>query len=304
MKLGVVFPTTDIGADAVAVRDFVVAVEELGYDRILFYDHVLGADPSARRAELEGFYTHSSHFHEVMVLMGYCAAITQRIELATGVLVATQRQTALIAKQAAEVAILSNYRLSLGLGIGWNPHEYEGMGVPFTQRGARLDEQVEVLRLLWSGNAVSFAGQFHTLDRVGISPLPDKPIPLWFGGSSDAALDRAAKVGDGFTFMGADVERVLQRSRALTDRLNREGRSKEPFGREMLVTFAQGAPHWHTSGAAFSDAGGTHLTMRSMEDNADWSGQPRVGVRTIEQHIRAAQTFIRFWTDRNSLGTS
>jgi probable F420-dependent oxidoreductase len=175
MQVGLTFPQSEIGADPIAIRDYAQAAEDLGYEHLLAYDHVLGADPTNR----EGWrgYTHETMFHESLTLFGYLAAVTQRLELVTGVIVLPQRQTALVAKQAAEVDVLSGGRLRLGVGIGWNAVEYEALGEDFSTRGARIEEQIEVMRLLWTREVVSYEGEYHRITEAGINPLPvQRPI--------------------------------------------------------------------------------------------------------------------------------
>jgi probable F420-dependent oxidoreductase len=186
MRIGAVFPQLEIGADPAVVRDWTLTVEEAGYTHALAYDHVLGADPTNRPGWTG--YTDKSLFHEVFVLFGYMAAITTSLELVTGVLILPQRQTALVAKQAAEIDVLSGGRLRLGVGIGWNQVEYDALGVPFTQRGARLTEQVELLRKLWAEPVLNHDGKYDRVEEAGLNPLPGRKIPIWFGGGADAVV--------------------------------------------------------------------------------------------------------------------
>ncbi len=207
MHIGVAFPTTDIGHDLAAVREYAQAVEELGYGHIRILDHVLGAVPE-QHPEVEHFiYTHESVTHEPMTLMAYFAAITTRIELVTSILILPQRQTGLVAKQAAEVDFLSGGRLRLGIGLGWNPVEYEALGENFRNRGRRCDEQIEALRALWTEPVVNYQGAHHRISHAGLNPMPvQRPIPLWIGGgwSSPEALPpqrtlrRIGRLADGW----------------------------------------------------------------------------------------------------------
>ena len=203
MKLGAVFPQTEIGADPGAIKAFAQAAESLGYDYILAYDHVLGADAS-NRPDWRGGYRLEHAFHEPFVLFSYLAGVTERIQLATGVIILPQRQTALVAKQAAALDVLSGGRLRLGVGVGWNAVEYEALGQDFHNRGRRYEEQVEVLRLLWTQKSVSFQGRWHSVPAAGINPLPvQRPIPIWMGGASgmgddDRVLRRIARLADGW----------------------------------------------------------------------------------------------------------
>ncbi|HEY2442238.1 MAG TPA: LLM class F420-dependent oxidoreductase, partial [Streptosporangiaceae bacterium] len=197
MQVGVVFPQTEIGPDPAAVRAYAERVEELGYRHVMAYDHVLGADPAVHK-DWSGPYDISSAFHEPLVLFGYLAALT-RLELVTGIIILPQRQTALVAKQAAEVDLLSGGRLRLGIGLGWNRVEYEALGKDFSTRGRRADEQVALLRRLWTERSVTFEGDSERVTGAGLAPLPvQRPIPIWFGASSTAAYQRAGRLGDGW----------------------------------------------------------------------------------------------------------
>src|SRR5216110_1916665 len=181
MQYGVVFPQIEFGNDVQAIKDYAQTAEGLGYDYLLVYDHVLGAHPT-REPRLTGPYTHEHPFHEPMVLFGFLAAVTRRLQLTTGVIILPQRQTALVAKQAAEVDVLSGGRLRLGIGVGWNPVEYEALGQDFHNRGRRCEEQITVLRALWTQEVVNFKGQWHQISHAGLNPLPvQRPIPIWIG---------------------------------------------------------------------------------------------------------------------------
>ena len=192
MEFGAVLPTTEIGNDTGAVRAWAQAAEDLGFDRIIAYDHVLGAVHADRSPALWGPYTEIDPFREPMVLFGYLAGVTTRVELMTGVLILPQRQTALVAKQAIEIDLLSGGRFILGVGTGWNWVEYDSLGTEYRNRAKRFDEQIELLRLLWDQPVVDYTGRYHRVDRAGLLPLPTRQIPIWFGGGSDPAMQRAA----------------------------------------------------------------------------------------------------------------
>ena len=198
MQIGVVFPQTEIGADPAVIRDFAQTAEDLGYHHILAYDHVIGAN-LASRPGWQPPYSHLDVFHEPFVLFGFLAGITKSIELVTGIIILPQRQTVLVAKQAATLDVLCGGRLRLGVGIGWNPVEYEALGANFHDRGRRCEEQVDVMRKLWTQNPVTYEGRWHKITDAGINPLPvQRPIPIWFGGTDDRVLDRIARLGDGW----------------------------------------------------------------------------------------------------------
>ena len=196
MELGAVFPQTEIGDDPAAVRDFAQAVEGMGLTHLLIYDHVVGA--AADRFERQVPYTKDSMFHEPFVTLGYLAACTTTIELVTGVIILPQRQTVLVAKQAAEVDVLSGGRLRLGVGTGWNHVEFEALNENFHNRGKRQEEQVALMRALWADEIIDFEGNWHSVRQAGINPRPKGTIPIWFGGRDDRLVTRAARIGDGW----------------------------------------------------------------------------------------------------------
>src|SRR2546421_9219058 len=211
MHYGVVFPQIEFGNDIQAIKDYAQTAEALGYDYLLVYDHVLGAHPN-REPKLTGPYTHEHPFHEPMVLFGFLAGVTTRLQLTTGIVILPQRQTVLVAKQAAEIDVLSGGRLRLGIGLGWNYVEYEALGENFKNRGIRVEEQIAVLRKLWTEPLVNFHGTYHVINNAGLTPLPvQRPIPIWFGGSAEPALRRAARLGDGWMPAGRKPEDEAKR---------------------------------------------------------------------------------------------
>jgi probable F420-dependent oxidoreductase len=264
VRIGAVFPQLEIGADPGVVRDWTETVEAAGYTHALAYDHVLGADP-ANRPGWTG-YTDKSLFHEVFVLFGYMAAITTTLELVTGVLVLPQRQTALVAKQAAEVDVLSGGRLRLGVGIGWNQVEYQALGVPFSERGARLTEQVELLRKLWADPVISSEGRFHEVVEAGLNPLPPRRrIPIWFGGSADAVLRRTGRIGDGW--MPQSPPDAAARAQLDTVRAAavEAGRDPAEIGFEARLTLgAVPEKEWPDFVEGWRELGATHLCVNTM----------------------------------------
>lgn len=228
MRIAAALPMTEIGADTAAVRCWALDVERQGYDAVVVYDHVVGAEHRDRTPPITRDYDEATPFREPLVLLGYLAAVTERVELVTGVLVLPQRQTVLVAKQAAEVALLSGGRLTLGVGIGWNVVEYDALGVDFGGRGRRLDEQVRLLRALWTDGLVSLEGRFHRIERVALCPRPEQPIPLVFGGGSEVAVGRAVRSGDGFLFATPSAE-SLDLHATLVEGLAAAGRDPERF---------------------------------------------------------------------------
>lgn len=283
MKLGVVFPQTEIGEDPAAVRDYAQAAEQLGYEHLLVFDHVLGADPN-RPGGFRGPYTFQSAFHEPFVLFGYLAGLTERLELVTGVLIAPQRQTALIAKQAAAVDVLSRGRLRLGLGVGWNAVEYDGLNENFHNRGRRVEEQVEVMRALWTQPVVSFQGKYHTIPAAGINPLPvQRPIPIWMGGMSEPVIKRIARLADGWfpQFRPGDEARATLEQ--LHGYIREAGRDPSDVGIEGRTSAGQASPDaWAESARQWRELGATHLSFNTMGS----------GYTSAQQHIDAVRRFM------------
>ncbi|ONH23321.1 LLM class F420-dependent oxidoreductase [Pseudofrankia asymbiotica] len=264
MQIGVVYPQTELRGDPTAVRRFGRAVEELGFDHILAYDHVLGAVHADRTPPLTGPYTETDPFHDPFVMFAYLAAITQRIHFTTGVLILPQRQTALVARQAADLDLLSDGRLRLGVGVGWNQVEYDALGQDFHTRGARQEEQIELLRRLFTEPVVDFAGRFDRVDRAALVPKPTRPIPIWLGGSSDSAFDRAARLADGFMFFGGGIDHTVDAWRRLRDRVTSHGRSADDFGGDYVVLPQGGIDGLTAETEAWRAAGGTHLSVITM----------------------------------------
>lgn len=284
MRFGAVFPITEIGADTGAIVEFAQGVEALGFDHLIAYDHVLGAPHDGRAAPLSGPYDHADGFHEVFVLFGHLAAVTDRLELVVGVLVAPQRQTALIAKQAAQVQILSGGRLRLGLGTGWNWVEYESLGADFASRGRMLDEQVDVMHRLWTEQVVTFDGDYHQIDRAGLAPMPGTPIPVWFGGYGLPAFRRTARSGGGHLFGHLRTE-ILEGAGAIRELVVAAGRSPDDVGLEAITDIGTDPGGWAQTAQRWSDAGGTHLSIRTMPT----AGVPDSGCRTVGDHLAAME---------------
>lgn len=292
LRLGAVFPTTEIGNDPAAIRDWAQAAEALGYSRIVAFDHVLGAQRSGREALLAQLpYDESTPFHEPFVLFGYLAALTARIELATGVLLMSQRQTPLVAKQATEVDLLSGGRLVLGVGCGGSPVEHESMGYPQQRRFKRLDEQIPLLRRLWNEPIVAHDGDFERIDRAGINPRPARAIPIWLGGRSDPMYRRAARLCDGFVF-GTDGAQSHAGARRIRELLVEAGRDPENFPLDMYTPYSGGPEHWLCELDAWRELGGTHITVRTTDASAGIHGYRRHGFSSASQHIAALEEFV------------
>jgi probable F420-dependent oxidoreductase len=275
MRVGVTFPQTELGGDAGAVRAYGERVEELGFSHILVYDHVVGADPAVHEG-WNGPYDVHTTFHEPFVMFGYLAGVTRALELVTGVIILPQRQTTLVAKQAAEVDLLSDGRFRLGIGVGWNAVEYEALGEDFGNRGKRSAEQIGLLRRLWTEQSVTFAGDFHTVTGAGIAPLPvQRPIPVWVGAASPPGYKRAGRLADGWFPMmtpGPDLDeaRIIVETAAAD------------AGRDPATIGMEGRVDWRGDGDAVADqltqwekSGATHVSINTMG----------AGLNTVDEHL-------------------
>jgi probable F420-dependent oxidoreductase len=279
MQIGVVFPQTEIGGDVGAVRAYAQRVEELGFSHVLAYDHVLGADPAVH-AGWDGPYDVTTTFHEPLVLYGYLAAITS-LELVTGIIILPQRQTALVAKQAAEVDLLSGGRFRLGIGLGWNAVEYEALGQDFRTRGRRLEEQVELLRRLWTEQSVTYHGTFDQVTGAGLAPMPlQRPIPLWFGGQSDRAYQRIGRLADGW-FPQVPPGPRLDEARSVVEQAAAEaGRNPDAIGMEGRATWRGDPDKLAEHATTWRAVGATHLSVNTMG----------AGLLTVDDHLRVLET--------------
>ncbi|MDX1887353.1 LLM class F420-dependent oxidoreductase [Mycolicibacterium sp. 120270] len=275
MRVGVTFPQTELGGDPGAVRAYGERVEELGYNHVLIYDHVLGADPAVHTG-WNGPYDVHTTFHEPFVVFGYLAAVTRRLELVTGVIILPQRQTALVAKQAAEVDLLSGGRLRLGVGVGWNAVEYEALGENFGDRGKRSAEQIDLLRRLWTEQTVTFNGRFHTVTGAGIAPLPvQRPVPVWVGAASAPGYKRAGRLADGwFPMMGPGPK--LDEARAIVAAAAAEaGRDPAAIGMEGRVDWRGDADAVAERLAEWAKAGASHVSVNTMG----------AGLESVDDHL-------------------
>jgi len=289
MRVGVVFPQTEIGPDPVAIRDYVQAAEDLGYSHLIAYDHVLGADTRFHEG-WSGGYALNDMFHEPLVVFGYMAAITKTLELVTAILILGQRQTALVAKQAAEVDILSGGRLRLGVGIGWNHVEYEALGQNFHNRGRRTEEQIPLLRALWTQEVVNFKGRWNQVTNAGINPLPvQRPIPIWMGAGGrlspvppETVLRRVARLADGWFPQFSPDETGRETVTRVREYAREEGRDPSVIGMEARINIIDGDPEfWVNRARAWEDLGATHISVNTM----------RAGLESPEAHINAIRQF-------------
>ena len=283
MNIGVVFPQVEIGNDPAAIRDYAQAVEAMGYTHILAFDHVLGANPPSHPG-LKGPYTYKHPFHEPFVLFGFLAAVTTRVELVTGIIILPQRQTALVAKQTASVDVLSGGRLRLGVAVGWNFVEYEALGEDFKNRGQRIEEQIEILRALWTKELVTVEGRWHRVTDAGINPPPvQRPIPIWMGGESDPVVRRAARVADGWLphfRPGPEAQTVVDR---LHGWVREAGRDPGKFGVEGRFSLAQvPRDQWAKELAAWRAMRGmTHVSIYTVG----------LGLKTPADHVETLRRF-------------
>ena len=281
MQLGAIFPQTEIGADPGGVRDFAQAAEAMGYEHLLVFDHVLGADAS-QHANWDRPYRHTDMFHEPFVLFGYLAALTETIQMTTGILILGQRQTVLVAKQAAEVDVLTGGRLRLGIGIGWNHVEYECLGYDYRTRGRRIEEQVALLRQLWTEQLVEFQGTWDSVRHAGINPLPERQIPIWMGGRADAVLDRIGRIGDGWLA----AARSREEFKAMVETIHRSaiaaGRDPADISLGSGVSARGMTPAEQAARAVQWDAVGvTHCSILTMDS----------GFTSLGEHIDAIRAF-------------
>jgi probable F420-dependent oxidoreductase len=261
MKIGAVLPHNEIGTDPGAIRSYLQGVEALGMTHLLIYDHVMGADRN-RPGGFTGPYDKDVAFHEPLAFFAFAAAVTSQIELITAVLILPQRQTVLVAKQSAEVAVLSNNRLRLGVGTGWNTIEYQALNESFGNRGRRQAEQVDLMRRLWAEDSLTYQGEFHRIEAASINPRPSHPVPIWFGGSAPALLRRCGELGDGWVPLGGANDKSAQ---ALdTIRVHREsvGKSMDGFAVQAQAQYAGGDPErWRKHAGRWKDLGATHLAI-------------------------------------------
>jgi len=261
MQIGAVLPHNEIGTDPGAIKAYAQGLEAQGITHLLIYDHVLGANPD-RPGGFRGPYDKDVAFHEPMTTFSFIAAVTEKLELVTTILILPQRQAVLVAKQAAELAILSGNRFRMGVGTGWNEVEYVGLNVPFERRGARQVEQIEVMRRLWRDDTVDFAGEFHRIDKASILPRPTQPVPIWFGGGAPTVLKRCAEIGDGWMpIMGPND---AARDALATMNAHREaaGLRWDSFGVQAQAQYAGGNPErWASHAARWEALGATHLAV-------------------------------------------
>jgi len=283
MKTGIVFPHHEIGTDPGAIRAFATGAESLGADHLLIYDHVLGAERD-RPGGFQGPYDKDVQFHEPFTLLSYLAAVTSSIELVTTVLILPQRQTALVAKQAAELAILSENRFRMGVGTGWNAVEYEALNEDFNSRGRRQAEQVELLRRFWREDAFSFEGEFHKVTLAGINPRPTTPVPIWFGGGAPALLKRCARLGDGWMPLMGPSDAAAAALATLKGEREAAGLSWDGFGIQAQAQAGGGTPErWHSHFNKWQALGATHMAFATHN----------AGAGSVDEHLKSFEAYLK-----------
>jgi probable F420-dependent oxidoreductase len=276
MRIGVVFPQTELGGDVGAVRAYAQGAEELGYQHVMCYDHVVGADPEVYKG-WNGPYDVHTTFHEPMVLYGYLAAITS-LELVTGIIILPQRQTVLAAKQAAEVDLLSNGNFRFGVGIGWNQVEYEALGQDFRTRGKRLEEQITLMRRLWTEQTVTFEGRFDQVVGAGIAPRPvQRPIPIWLGAQSPRAYERAGRLADGWFPQMSPGPRLDEARRVVEQAAAEAGRDPARLGMDGRLVWRDDRESVAAELRQWQDAGATHVSINTMG----------AGLKSADDHLAA-----------------
>jgi probable F420-dependent oxidoreductase len=281
MQLGVTFPQLEIGSDPAIVREYAQTAQDAGYDYLLAYDHVLGAE-TTNRPGWKG-YTAADQSHEPFVLFGYLAGVAPKLAYVPGVIILPQRQTVLVAKQAAELDVLTGGTFRLGIGVGWNPVEYEALGEDFTTRGRRVEEQMEVLRLLWTQPVVTFEGEYHRITEAGLNPLPvQRPIPIWIGGTADVALERTGRLADGWFPLGRLDDAMREKIARLRGYTEAAGRSPDAVGIDARIDIRTiPEAEWATEVEAWRTAGATHLSVNTMG----------AGLASPRDHIAAIRRF-------------
>lgn len=284
MRIGVIFPQFEFGTDPEAIRDYAQTAEDLGYAHIGADDHIIGPNP-IRPGGWTGWVTYQTPFYEPFVLFSFMAAVTRRIEFESCVLLLPQRQTVLVAKQAASLDVLSAGRLRLGLGNGWNQVEYQSLGADFHNRGRRIEEQIDLLRCLWTEPHVDFRGRWHHIPDAGINPLPiQRPIPIWFGGHSEPVIRRAARLGDGWMPLYKSPQDAQSGLELLASELSIAGRSRTEFGLEARVPYGSAnQSDWEHLLRGWQEAGATHISLVQTDS----------GLNSPQEHLQALHTFMQ-----------
>ena len=291
MKFGISYPDAEIGTDRIVIRDFAQAVEEMGYSHISVHDHVIQSASPRETVDMAKYYTRDFPHHEPMTVMAFLAGVTETIGINPAIVILPQRQTVLVAKQAAQIDVLCGGRLRFGVGIGWNGLEFEALGMEFKNRGKRLEEQIEVLRLLWTQELVTFHGKWHTINEAGLAPMPiQRPPEIWFGAVSDIAVRRAARIGDGWFMISrlAPDDESRRVAEVFREAVQEAGRDLATIGVESMVYSKLGGPDdWIADARAWVDLGATQLVFRTTEG----------GYKTFDEHLDAMRKFAEAMKD-------
>jgi probable F420-dependent oxidoreductase len=291
MQLGALVPFGDTGGDPSLVRDFAQNLEALGYDFLEAPDHVLGANPGTNVGTDPRARVADSMYHDPFVLLGFLSAATTKLAFSTGVLIVAQRQTALVAKQAACLDVLSGGRFRLGIGVGWNPVEFTALNENFHNRGRRSEEQAQVMQALWAQPHVTFKGKYHTIDDAGINPRPASgKVPLWYGGHHEHTLPRIAKWGDGWMPNAYPPDQsaldIFSQLRRLTEQ---EGRDPAAVGIEVWTSCGESnEADWRKEVAFWKQAGVSHICLTTTFDRRH---HHRIAGRTIADHLAAQKRY-------------
>jgi probable F420-dependent oxidoreductase len=282
MQVGVVFPQTESGTDVGFIREYTQAAEELGYKHILAYDHVLGASLE-NRPDWSGPYSSTDVFHEPFVLFGFMAGISTNLEFVTGVIISPQRQTVLLAKQAASLDVLCQGKFRLGIGVGWNEIEYVGLNENFRNRGKREEEQIDLMRQLWTNETIDYHGEYHRIPEAGINPLPvQRPIPIWLGGRSEVAFRRAARLADGFMPQFPPDDEGIATIERIREYVREEGRNPDEFGMEARISLMDKSPDvWQQEFEGWKRLNASHISVNTM----------RMGLKSPADHIDMIRRF-------------
>ena len=291
MKFGISYPDAEIGTDRIVIRDFAQAVEEMGYSHISVHDHVIQSATPRESVDMAKYYTRDFPHHEPMTVMAFLAGVTETIGINPAIVILPQRQTVLVAKQAAQIDVLCGGRLRFGVGIGWNGLEFEALGMDFKNRGKRLEEQIEVLRLLWTQEIVTFHGKWHTINEAGLAPMPiQRPPEIWFGAVSDVAVRRAARIGDGWFMISrlAPDDESRRVAEVFREAVQEGGRDLSTIGVESMVYSKLGGPdEWIADARSWVDLGATQLVFRTTEG----------GYQTFDEHLDAMRKFAEAMKD-------
>ena len=269
MRIGIHFPQAEIPHDYTVIRDYLQRAETLGFSHINTPDHVLQTRTPVADSPLAANYTTEFPHHEVMTLLSFAAGVTESLELKTAILILPQRQAVLVAKQAAQLDVLSGGRLQLGVGLGWNDPEFVSLDMNFNNRARRMEEQIEVCRLLWTEQHVTYEGKWHKIDDAGLAPMPiQRPIPVWIGAFQPVAVSRAARIADGWQAMlPAPGEKSAAVFSDFQDQVKTAGRDPDSVGIEATIFSGKIDPEtWAAQIQGWIDCGATQILFRPQAE--------------------------------------